>query len=112
MINVDDWAEIRRLHSAEHLGIKTIARQLGVARNTVRTALRSDAPPHYERQGRGSLVDAFDGQIRTQLDLFRSELWRKELGNRATDHALFTRRTIDEAIDEIKRVARQQRGER
>ncbi len=40
MINVDDWAEIRRLYFAEHLGIKTIARQLGVARNTVRTAVR------------------------------------------------------------------------
>ena len=33
MINVDDWAEIRRLYFAERLGIKTIARQLGVARN-------------------------------------------------------------------------------
>jgi hypothetical protein len=44
--------------------------------------------------------------------LVQSELWRKELGNRAIDHALFTRRTIDEAIDEIKRVAHQQRGER
>ena len=41
MINVDEWAEIRRLHFAEHLGIKTIARQLGVARNTVRAAIRS-----------------------------------------------------------------------
>jgi len=43
MINVDDWAEIRRLYFAERLGIKTIARQLGVARNTVRTAVRG--PP-------------------------------------------------------------------
>ena len=31
MINVDDWAEIRRLYFAEHLGIKTIARRLGEA---------------------------------------------------------------------------------
>ena len=63
MINVDDWAEIRRLHFAEHLGIKTISRQLGVARNTVRAAIRSGAPPHYERQGRGSLVDRFEPAI-------------------------------------------------
>ena len=47
MINVDDWAEIRRLYFAERLGIKTIARQLGVARNTVRTAVRGSAPPDY-----------------------------------------------------------------
>jgi hypothetical protein len=33
---VEDWAEIRRLHRAEGLGIKTIARTLGVSRNTVR----------------------------------------------------------------------------
>ena len=39
MINVEDWAEIRRLHRAEGLSIKEIARRLGVARNTVRDAL-------------------------------------------------------------------------
>jgi hypothetical protein len=36
MINEDEWAEIRRLHFAEGLGLKSIARRLGVARNTVR----------------------------------------------------------------------------
>ncbi len=45
MINVEDWAEIRRLHKAEKLSIKEISRRLGVARNTVRSALRSDGPP-------------------------------------------------------------------
>ena len=63
MINVDDWAEIRRLYFAERMGIKTIARQLGVARNTVRTAVRGSAPPDYEREARGSLVDAVENQI-------------------------------------------------
>ena len=43
MINVDDWAEIRRLYFAEQMGIKSIARQLGVARNTVRSAVRGSA---------------------------------------------------------------------
>ena len=33
VINVDDWAEIRRLHRAEGMGIKAIARRLGLARN-------------------------------------------------------------------------------
>ena len=68
MINVEDWAEIRRLHRAEGMGIKAIARRLGVARNTVRTALRSDEPPRYERAATGSVVDAAEPQI---LELLR-----------------------------------------
>ena len=58
MLDVEDWAEIRRLHLAEGLSIKEIARQLGVARNTVRSAVRSDAPPVFERKPRPSAVDA------------------------------------------------------
>ena len=45
VIDVDEWAEIRRLHRAEGMGIKAIARRLGLARNTVRAALRAEAPP-------------------------------------------------------------------
>jgi transposase len=63
MINVDDWAEIRRLYFAEHLGVKTIARQLGVARNTVRTAVRGSEPPNYQRKAKGSLVDGVEPKI-------------------------------------------------
>jgi transposase len=66
---VEDWAEIRRLHRAEGLPIKTIARALGVSRNTVRAAVASDAPPKYERKAVGSAVDAFDDAIRQQLEL-------------------------------------------
>jgi len=57
VINVEEWAEIRRLHRAEGMGIKAIARRLGVARNTVRSALRADDRPKYERKGRGSAVE-------------------------------------------------------
>ena len=63
MINVDDWAEIRRLYFAEHLGVKTIARQLAVARNTVRTAVRRSEPPNYQRKAKGSLVDVVEPEI-------------------------------------------------
>ena len=68
MLSVEDWAEIRRLHRAEGLPIKTIARTLGISRNTVRTAIVSDAPPKYERKPAGSAVDAFEAAIREQLD--------------------------------------------
>jgi len=67
LINVEEWAEIRRLHLAEGMGVKAIVRRLGVARNTVRAALRSDAPPHYEREEPGSAVDAFEPAIRRLL---------------------------------------------
>jgi transposase len=63
VIDVEDWAEIRRLHRAEGLSIKAIVRRLGVSRNTVRDALRSDEPPRYERSPVGSVVDAVEAQI-------------------------------------------------
>ena len=67
MLSVEDWAEIRRLHRAEELPIKMIARTLGVSRNTVRAALAADGPPRYVRVPAGSAVDAFEPRIREQL---------------------------------------------
>jgi transposase len=64
---VEDWAEIRRLHRAERMPIKVIARVLGVSKNTVKAALRSDGPPRYDRPLRGSLVDAVEPRIRELL---------------------------------------------
>ena len=64
---MEDWAEIRRLHRAEGVPIKEIARRLGVARNTVRAALASDRPPRYERARRGSVADAYELQVRALL---------------------------------------------
>ena len=53
MIDVkEEWAEIRRLHRAEGMGMKAIARRLGVGR-AIRTAARlADETPKYgiERQ--------------------------------------------------------------
>ncbi len=70
MLSVEDWAEIRRLHRAEGIPIKQIARVLGVSRNTVRTALRTDQPPRYERTSRGSVVDGVEPRIRELLQAF------------------------------------------
>ena len=67
MLSVEDWAEIRRLHRAEGLPIKMIARTLGVSRNTVRAALAADGPPKYVRNPTGSSVDVFEPRIREQL---------------------------------------------
>lgn len=67
MISIEDWAEIRRLHRAEGVPIKEIARRLAISRNTVRAALASDRPPKYERKPRGKVVDPFEPQIRALL---------------------------------------------
>lgn len=50
---MEDWAEIRRLHLAEEIPMKEIARRLGLARNTVREAVRSSVPPKYDRPAAG-----------------------------------------------------------
>jgi transposase len=70
VLSVEDWAEIRRLHRSEGLPIKEIVRVLGVARNTVRAALASDAPPKYERAAKGSIVDAVEPRIRELLAVY------------------------------------------
>jgi transposase len=70
MLSVEDWAEIRRLHRAEGLPIKVIARVLGISKNTVKAALASDGPPKYERPQRGSIVDEVEPRIRELLQTY------------------------------------------
>jgi hypothetical protein len=70
MQTVDEWAEIRRLHFSEQLGIKAIAQRLGIARNTVRSAVRATAPPRYARAPQPSLLDAAEPAIRVLLKEF------------------------------------------
>jgi transposase len=70
VLSVEDWAEIRRLHRAEGLPIKAIARLLGISRNTVRAAIASDGPPKYEREPAGSIVEAAEPWIRELLRVY------------------------------------------
>jgi transposase len=67
VLGVEDWAEIRRLHRAEQMPIKAIARAMAVSRNTVKRALAADGPPRYQRAARGSVVDAVEPRIRELL---------------------------------------------
>jgi transposase len=70
VIKVEDWAEIRRLHRAEGMPIKAIARRMGISKNTVKRALAAEEPPKYRRAGRGSIVDAVEPQVRELLEEF------------------------------------------
>jgi len=70
VLSVEDWAEIRRLRRAEKMSISEIARVLGISRNTVRAALRSDAPLKYERRSAGSIVDVVEPRIRELLKAY------------------------------------------
>jgi len=67
VLSVEDWAEIRRLHRAEGMPVKAIARLLGISRNTVRSAVASDGAPRYVRKPGGSIVDAVEPRIRELL---------------------------------------------
>ena len=67
MYDVEAWAEIRRLGLSEGVSIKEIVRRTGIARNTVRSALRSAEPPGYARPAKGSAVDPFEPEIRRLL---------------------------------------------
>lgn len=72
VLNVDDWAEIRRLHRAEGLAVRAIARHLQISKNTVKRALAAQGPPRYVRSPLGSAVDEFEQAIRGLLAEFPS----------------------------------------
>ena len=64
MLTVEGWTTIRYLH-AQGVGVRAICRELGVARKTVRRALRGDGAPKYERPPRpNAQLEPFAAQIR------------------------------------------------
>jgi transposase len=67
LLDVELWAELRREHFVRGVSIKRLVRETGLSRNTVRRALRSDAPPAYRRAPSGSVLDPFKGEIQRLL---------------------------------------------
>lgn len=66
-MDTDLWQEIRDRHAAGS-AIKAIARDLGIARNTVRRALTADVPPvRAPRATTGSIADRFEPLILKEL---------------------------------------------
>jgi len=67
VIDVEHWAEIRRLHFVVGLSIKEICRRTGRNRSTVRRALRSEGPPAYRRPPMGSKLDPHKEEVHRLL---------------------------------------------
>jgi transposase len=67
MFSVHDWAEVHRLHHAEHLSKQAIAAKLSMSRTTVYRLLALDRPPRYARRPAGSKLDPFADQIAAML---------------------------------------------
>jgi transposase len=65
VVEVEQWAEIRRMHFIGRLSIKEIRRRTGRSRVTIRRALRSQGPPRYER-----------GPVASKLDPHKEEIHR------------------------------------
>lgn len=68
MITLEDWALIRRLHLSERVSKAQIARDLGIARNTVAKAVGSAEPPAYSRAPVVRSFEAFEEQVRQLLE--------------------------------------------
>jgi transposase len=67
VVDVEQWAELRREHFVRGVWIKELARRTGLSRNTIRSALRSAQPPRYSRSAAGSKLDPFRGEIQRLL---------------------------------------------
>jgi len=67
MLDVERWAELRREHFVRGVSIKELQRRTGLARNTIRAALRSDAPPTFRAPERPSKLDPFKQEIHDLL---------------------------------------------
>lgn len=71
MITMQKWAAIRELNEQGY-GKRTIARMLGVSRNTVKRVLKQEDIPKYERQKLPSKkIDPF-------LEIAKEMFWEKE----------------------------------
>jgi transposase len=67
VLEVEEWAEIRRLHFVGGVSVRELARRTGHGRNTIRRALRSEDAPRYVRRAGRSILDPFKDEIRRLL---------------------------------------------
>ena len=64
---MEQWAELRREHFVAGKSIKRLARETGLSKNTIRRALRSEAPPSYQRTPKVRILEPFKVEIHRLL---------------------------------------------
>jgi transposase len=67
VVDVEQWAEVRRMKRVEGLSAREISRRTGLARDTVLRLLMAGAPPRYSRARAESILDPFKSWICEQL---------------------------------------------
>jgi transposase len=67
VIDVEHWAEIRRMHFVDGVSIREIRRRTGLHRETIRRALGAKRPPAYRRAKAPSKLDLFEEEIERLL---------------------------------------------
>jgi transposase len=67
VIDVEQWAEIRRMHLIDGVSIREIHRRTGLHRETIRRALATERPPAYRREKTPSKLDPFKEEIERLL---------------------------------------------
>jgi transposase len=113
MRTVDDFAEIRRLH-ANKMGIRAIALQLGVGRDTVRKALANPEPVPYTLT-RPRPAPTF-GAFRSIVDDILAQDLTAPAKQRHTASQIFRRLVAEHnyagGYDQVRRYLKQQRLDR
>ena len=103
---MERWAEIRRMKYVESLSIGEIVRRTGHGRNTVRRALRRDAPPAYRRPKRPSKLDPHRPRIHELLK-DDPEIPASVIRERITEDGYAGSKTIlDDYVRELRPVFR------
>jgi transposase len=67
VVDVEQWAEVRRLFFVRGLSQREIHRRTGLHRDTIRRVINSSRPPKYERVPTGSKLDPFKDEIHRLL---------------------------------------------
>ena len=67
MVDVEQWAGVRRMRRVEGLSGREISRRTGLHRDTVAGLLAAPAPPRYQRRAAGSRLDPFKDWVCEQL---------------------------------------------
>jgi hypothetical protein len=59
VVEVEQWAELRREHILAGKSIKRLVRETELSKNTTRRARRSETPPSYRRAPRQRILEPF-----------------------------------------------------